>query len=406
MSMRRAAQQISRKTKETAIAVSVDLDGTGTSDDRDRRRLLRPYAGPAVAPFADRHDDRGQGRPAYRRSPHGRGYRHRARPGAVARRSATGAASRRYASLDLAMDETLTRAADRRVGPAVPGLERRLLRAEDRHVRHRTGARVLPGAGAECRHHAACHRTSTAPTTTISPRPASRRWRGCCARRPSIDPRQADRVPSTKGTSEGLRLHGHLCRHGAARRGRQRRRRRAVFVRDGFSWLAFLLPPLWLLWHRLWLEAALVVVAVAGADRRSARSPGLGVAGGAAVAARLASCRPGRPGSARRGAAPPRLARMAASSSADEPRRGRDPLSCRRARPSSAADAARRRRHRRPQLGRARPSQAARARPVRLSGRPLTCASRSSTTAPAICARPPRPSSAPRARPASTPRST
>ncbi|MDQ2632892.1 MAG: DUF2628 domain-containing protein [Pseudomonadota bacterium] len=32
---------------------------------------------------------------------------------------------------------------------------------------------------------------------------------------------------------------------------------RAVFVRDGFAFLAFLVPPLWLLWHRLWIEAAL-----------------------------------------------------------------------------------------------------------------------------------------------------
>ena len=32
----------------------------------------------------------------------------------------------------------------------------------------------------------------------------------------------------------------------------------AVLVRDAFSVLAFLLPPLWLLWHRLWIEAALV----------------------------------------------------------------------------------------------------------------------------------------------------
>ncbi len=31
----------------------------------------------------------------------------------------------------------------------------------------------------------------------------------------------------------------------------------AVLVRDGFHVAAFLLPPLWLLWHRLWIEAAL-----------------------------------------------------------------------------------------------------------------------------------------------------
>jgi hypothetical protein len=38
---------------------------------------------------------------------------------------------------------------------------------------------------------------------------------------------------------------------------------RAVLVRDGFSFLAFLVPPLWLLWHRLWIEAALAFAATA-----------------------------------------------------------------------------------------------------------------------------------------------
>ena len=32
---------------------------------------------------------------------------------------------------------------------------------------------------------------------------------------------------------------------------------RAVLLRDGFALLAFLVPPLWLLWHRLWIEAAI-----------------------------------------------------------------------------------------------------------------------------------------------------
>jgi hypothetical protein len=35
-----------------------------------------------------------------------------------------------------------------------------------------------------------------------------------------------------------------------------------VFIRDGFHFLAFLLPVIWLAWHRLWLEA-LVVLALA-----------------------------------------------------------------------------------------------------------------------------------------------
>lgn len=35
-----------------------------------------------------------------------------------------------------------------------------------------------------------------------------------------------------------------------------------VFVRDGFAWLGFLAPPLWLLWHRLWIEAVFIFVAL------------------------------------------------------------------------------------------------------------------------------------------------
>jgi len=36
-------------------------------------------------------------------------------------------------------------------------------------------------------------------------------------------------------------------------------RESAVFVRDGFSVIGFLLPFVWLLWHRLWIEAALAI---------------------------------------------------------------------------------------------------------------------------------------------------
>lgn len=38
---------------------------------------------------------------------------------------------------------------------------------------------------------------------------------------------------------------------------------RAVLVRDGFHFLAFVLPAVWLLFHRLWLEALAVVVVTA-----------------------------------------------------------------------------------------------------------------------------------------------
>jgi len=36
---------------------------------------------------------------------------------------------------------------------------------------------------------------------------------------------------------------------------------RAVMVRDGFSFIAFIAPLVWLLWHRLWIEAILLVAA-------------------------------------------------------------------------------------------------------------------------------------------------
>jgi hypothetical protein len=37
----------------------------------------------------------------------------------------------------------------------------------------------------------------------------------------------------------------------------------AVYVRDGFHFLAFLVPPIWLLWHRLWIEALVAFSAMA-----------------------------------------------------------------------------------------------------------------------------------------------
>jgi Protein of unknown function (DUF2628) len=41
---------------------------------------------------------------------------------------------------------------------------------------------------------------------------------------------------------------------------------RFVFVRDGFSWPAFLFTPLWMLWHRLWLVLAIYLVISAALD--------------------------------------------------------------------------------------------------------------------------------------------
>jgi hypothetical protein len=55
---------------------------------------------------------------------------------------------------------------------------------------------------------------------------------------------------------------------------------RAVLVRDAFAFLAFLVPPLWLLWHRLWIEAAIAFAASVGLTAVSERV-GLGFTGAA-----------------------------------------------------------------------------------------------------------------------------
>jgi hypothetical protein len=44
--------------------------------------------------------------------------------------------------------------------------------------------------------------------------------------------------------------------------GAMERALRVTFVRDGFSWTAFLLGPLWMLYHRLWLAVACYVAII------------------------------------------------------------------------------------------------------------------------------------------------
>jgi hypothetical protein len=55
---------------------------------------------------------------------------------------------------------------------------------------------------------------------------------------------------------------------------------RFVFVRDGFYFWAFLLTPLWMLWHRLWLVLLLYVVVTVGIQN-AMHYAGIGAAGGA-----------------------------------------------------------------------------------------------------------------------------
>ena len=62
---------------------------------------------------------------------------------------------------------------------------------------------------------------------------------------------------------------------------------RVVFVRDGFHFWAFLLAPLWMLRHRMWLELIAWLLLLAGVTF-ALRGLGVGAAGGLVVALLLA----------------------------------------------------------------------------------------------------------------------
>jgi Protein of unknown function (DUF2628) len=53
---------------------------------------------------------------------------------------------------------------------------------------------------------------------------------------------------------------------------------KARFIRDGFSFFGFLIPPLWLLWHRLFIEAALVFAALFATGALGEMMQGMGLA--------------------------------------------------------------------------------------------------------------------------------
>ncbi|MDF3213551.1 DUF2628 domain-containing protein [Mesorhizobium sp. M7A.F.Ca.CA.001.09.2.1] len=60
--------------------------------------------------------------------------------------------------------------------------------------------------------------------------------------------------------------------------GRSEKADATAFVRDGFTWLGLLVPPLWFAWHRLWIEAALAFVVMSLLSMLGQKL-GLGLAG-------------------------------------------------------------------------------------------------------------------------------
>src|SRR5258706_4832059 len=115
-----------------------------------------------------------------------------------------------------------------------------------------------------------------ARTATISPNPASRVWRGRCARRSrSIRATPARCHPPRVSSAAELpgrffklsaeskmpvyTVHAPFRADSAVRNGTDR----LEFVRDGLHVWAFLLGPVWLLWHRLWLALVGYVAVIA-----------------------------------------------------------------------------------------------------------------------------------------------
>src|SRR5215469_8153746 len=124
-------------------------------------------------------------------------------------------------------------------------------------------------------------RRSTAPTTIISPNPASRVWRGRCG--PQL---RSIRVPparclrpraSSAGERRGARkpMAVYTVHEPPPRGAAAPDPERFVFVRDRFSFWALLLGPIWMLWHRMWvvLVGYGLVVAALGWVLRAMHAP-------------------------------------------------------------------------------------------------------------------------------------
>ncbi len=189
---------------------------------RHRRRLLRPHARAAFAPLPDRRRRQGEGRPAHRRPPHGRGHRHRDRPGAV---QGAGRAARHHAlRLDRprhGRDADARR--DRRVRPALPGLERRLSSPKigtfDTELVREFFQALAQNAGItlHVRNHYGANNHHIAETCFKA---VARVLRTAI----ELDPRQPGASRRPRAALKGL-SDGHLCRHGAAAAGARRARR-------------------------------------------------------------------------------------------------------------------------------------------------------------------------------------
>ena len=288
------AASVSRRTAETDVAVSLALDGTGKAEIATGvgflDHMLELFA--RHAPVRPRRS-KVEGRPACRPAPHGRGYRHRARPGVRARRSATRRASRRYADVHLPMDETLTRVAldisgrpflvfrtefpREKIGAFDTELVREFFQAFAMNAGVTLHVETLYGDNS--------HHIAESCFKGLARALARRRSRSIRARRAAC--------PRPRARSEGLDAHDDLHRctspptpapgdAEALERRRARARTASPGARSSFT------VPVVLRSHRLWLAGLVVLVAARGARRSlaaAARRRRRGVSGRAAARA-------------------------------------------------------------------------------------------------------------------------
>src|SRR5260221_8049135 len=101
-------------------------------------------------------------------------------------------------------------------------------------------------------------RRSMATIRTMSPKAASRASRGRSARRWRSIPRRRtkSRRPRAASAERRRTVKTYLVFEPQAGNHTPEEAERVVFLREKFSWPAFVFGPLWLLWNRLWLGFA------------------------------------------------------------------------------------------------------------------------------------------------------
>src|SRR5690606_10319368 len=154
-------------------------------------------------------------------------------------------------------------------GPALSSLEGGISPFENRQFRQRAGAGILPGAEPACRDHAACRQY---PRRQWPPYRGNLFQGGRAGAANGVGARFADGGRHSFNQRPVGRVKA-MATYVAMEPASGPAAVRTQLVPDRFVFVAFLAPVLWLLWHRLWLEA-FVVLAVSFALGSLSMVPG------------------------------------------------------------------------------------------------------------------------------------